>query len=110
MSATNESRCPIEEVKKILPLDELLTQLAEEGAELVQAALKLRRAITGKNPTPVKQGEALKKLLEEIADVKLCLHVCELETVQNKIEVNRIIGAKAERWIERLENESPGCV
>lgn len=105
MNAVNDSRCPIETVKQILPLEELLCQLAEEGAELVQAALKLRRAITGKNPTPVKQSDAVKKLLEEIADVKLCLHVCELETVQNKIEVNRIIGAKAERWVERLENE-----
>ena len=103
MNEVNNSKCPIETVKQILPLEELLCQLAEEGAELAQAALKLRRAITRKNPTPIKQSEAVKKLLEEIADVKLCLHVCELETVQNKIEVNRIIGLKAERWVERLE-------
>ena len=32
-----------EKIKQHLPQDELLTQLAEEAAELSQAALKLRR-------------------------------------------------------------------
>lgn len=37
------------EISDILPKEELLCQLAEECTELAQAALKLRRAITGVN-------------------------------------------------------------
>lgn len=36
----------MEKVRKYLPTDELLCQLAEEAAELSKAALKLRRAMT----------------------------------------------------------------
>ena len=36
-----------------LPKTEILAQLAEEAAELAQAALKLRRSLDGTNPTPV---------------------------------------------------------
>lgn len=39
-------------VSDILPKTEILAQLAEEASELAQAALKLRRAINGKNTTP----------------------------------------------------------
>ena len=35
-----------------LPMEELLTTLAEESAELAQASLKLRRCLTQINPTP----------------------------------------------------------
>ena len=49
---------------------ERLAQLAEEAAELAQAALKLRRVYkrTG-NPTPVTLQGAYQNLLEELADV-----------------------------------------
>jgi len=43
----------LEKIRKMLTEDELLCQLAEEAAELSQAALKLRRVLTGVNPTPV---------------------------------------------------------
>ena len=85
-----------------LPAEELLCQLAEEASELAQAALKYRRTLSHANPTPVTRREAEKKLLEEIADVKLCLHVSGFEAVRHKIEVNRTITAKAERWLNRL--------
>ena len=39
-------------INEILDKTEILAQLAEESSELAQAALKLRRAIDGKNPTP----------------------------------------------------------
>ena len=48
---------------------ELLCQIAEEAGELVQAALKLRRALNGVNPTPVTVPKAYDELLKEIADV-----------------------------------------
>lgn len=58
-----------------LPKAEILAQLAEEASELAQAALKLRRAIDKENPTPKSKAEATDDLIEEIADVQLCLEV-----------------------------------
>lgn len=94
--------CPIEQIQHIMPLAEIMTQLAEEASELSQAALKYRRTLSNSNPTPVTRREAETKLLEEIADVKLCLHVAGFEAVRHKISVNRTISAKAERWLKRL--------
>ena len=42
-----------------LPPEELLCQLGEECGELAQAALKLRRARTDKNPTPRTREECM---------------------------------------------------
>lgn len=94
--------CPIDMIREMMPLEEVMTQLAEEASELAQAALKFRRTLSNSNPTPVTRYEAEKNLLEEIADVKLCLHVAGFEVVRHKIEVNRTITAKAERWLKRL--------
>lgn len=94
--------CPIDTIRKMMPLAEVMTQLAEEASELAQAALKYRRTLSNANPTPISRREAEDMLLEEIADVKLCLHVAGFEAVRHKIQVNRTITAKAERWLKRL--------
>lgn len=90
-----------EKIKQHLPQDELLTQLAEECAELSQAALKLRRALTGINPTPVTADEARKNLVEETADVYNVLGLL-LDAADNA-EIYSIIRRKKERWLKRLE-------
>ena len=82
--------------------DELLCQMAEEAAELAQAALKLRRAITGKNPTPVSVEDARAALLEEIADVELCEWALRISSDHQAI-INKIVGTKLRRWVDRLE-------
>ena len=51
-------------VSDILPETEILAQLAEEASELAQAALKLRRALDGTNPTPKSVAECEMNLLE----------------------------------------------
>lgn len=56
-----------------LGLPELLAQLGEEGAELSQAALKMRRVLDKHNPTPVTLNEAEANLAEEFADVLVCM-------------------------------------
>ena len=57
-----------------VPEEEILTQLAEEAAELAQAALKLRRAKGNTHsPTPINTSIAHNRLLEEIADVSVCI-------------------------------------
>ena len=84
-----------EKIKQHIPQDELLAQLAEECAELSQAALKLRRALTGINPTPVTAEEARKNLVEETADVYNVLGLL-LDAVENA-EIYDIIRRKKAR-------------
>ena len=88
-------------IKQHLPQDELLAQLAEECAELSQAALKLRRALTGINPTPVAADEARRNLVEEAADVYNVLGL--LLEAEDNAEIYSIIRRKKERWLKRLE-------
>lgn len=47
----------------------VLEQLAEESAELAQAALKFARKLRDENPTPKSEEECLQDLLKELADV-----------------------------------------
>ena len=82
---------------------ELLTQLAEEAAELAQAALKLRRALTGENPTPVTVTQAVHDLNEEIADVRLCAGQIVYINPEFLEEIMRL---KKERWIFRLRQNA----
>lgn len=62
-----------------LPPQDLYAQLAEEGAELTQAALKCIRAqgFSG-NPTPVSCEDAVKNLQEELNDVLIVAYVLGL--------------------------------
>lgn len=84
-----------------LPRTELLAQLAEEGAELTHAALKLRRAIDGTNPTPVSPAEATDALLEEIADVTLLIGLLGLDQYEDLLQ--DITEQKTLRWEGRLK-------
>jgi len=89
---------------------EVLTQLAEEAAELAQAALKLRRTITPHNPTPVTEEEALACLKEELADVQNCA-----ELVRNSFGIQQALvddraHEKMERWAKRLKGEEHGSL
>ena len=95
----------IEYVRQNLSKEELLAQLAEECAELGKAALKLRRVYSGQNPTPVKRPEAFNNLVEEIADVTLCLEVLGLNTAEVLYNCGRIWEEKSARWKHRLMEE-----
>lgn len=91
----------IEKIRKALTEDELLCQLAEEAAELSQAALKLRRAAMRVNPTPVSYPDAREKLLEEYGDVLNALELIITPT-ENAYVIERRM-CKRKRWVERLE-------
>ena len=93
----------IDTIRAALPEDELLVQLAEEAGELVQAALKLRRVITGKNPTPVTPMQAEANLIEELADVRLCAEVLNRGT-RIASQLDNIADSKLGRWAKRLED------
>jgi len=85
----------------------LLEQLAEESAELAQAALKMARKLRGENPTPVTHAEAMEHLREEIGDVRLCLRI--LDDDIGGMDTSAIEEQKLHRWLDRLENFSKGA-
>ena len=75
-------------------------QLAEEAAELAQAASKMARVIRGSNPTPNGKIEAMKDLIEEYTDVFLIANDI-LDLAPNVL--TRI--SKLNRWRGRIGNE-----
>ena len=58
----------LEYIAENLSDEDILCQIAEDASEMSQAALKLRRAITQANPTPVSDEEAVDSIIEEYAD------------------------------------------
>lgn len=98
-------------VSDILPKTEILAQLAEEASELAQAALKLRRALDGTNPTPKTVEECLENVQEEMADVFVCFTMFGKSAERDGIliynrymeKVIKIEGEKEVRWLSRLE-------
>lgn len=91
-------------IKALVPRGEILAQLAEECAELGQAALKLRRALTGDNPTPVSADDAEEHLWEEVADVILCVNLLGEWAVIGGVEsaIEEQMDKKEARWARRL--------
>lgn len=100
-------------ISDILPETEILAQLAEEASELAQAALKLRRALDGKNPTPKSVEECLENIQEEMADVFVCLTMFGKSAERDGIliynrymeKVIKIEYEKEARWLSRLEEK-----
>lgn len=90
-------------LKDHLTQAELLCQLAEEAAELAQAALKERRTLTSENPTPKTYQQAHIDLLEEVADVYVSLG--ELLSMEDWETVAHIRAEKEKRWIEELKGK-----
>lgn len=88
-------------VTDFLPQEELLLQLAEEAAELSQAALKVRRVMDGRNPTPVSYMLAVKNLNEEMADVQLC---AEQISCLDESLIATAKQSKLSRWLSRLKD------
>lgn len=93
-----KDRKKLEEIVTKLGLQEILGQLSEECAELTQAAQKLRRVLAG--TTPVTWDEALASLMEEAADVLICIDTLEVSVIQGG-KVREIAAKKLKRWHER---------
>lgn len=93
-------------IARKLTTDAILCQLAEEAAELAQAALKLRRVLDGTNPTPMNEREALDNMLEEIADVQNAFNVIKCKWGNDFREpIEHTISEKRYRWAERLQQK-----
>jgi hypothetical protein len=84
---------------------ELLEQLAEEAAELAQAALKTCRALDdSNNPTQVDEDEAWERLNEEMVDVlnAYCAVRCDFSAAAGAL-LDCHGSPKWERWYERVK-------
>ena len=91
-------------IRQRVPIEELLAGLAEEAAELAQAALKYRRTFSNANPTPMTAEEAMVALDEEVADVILYLGTIGLineVNFSNMVQVAHVAEKKI-RWKNRL--------
>lgn len=86
----------------------MLEQLAEEAAELAQAALKMIRASSHENPTPVTPEEAYRNIIEECADISLCLIALGYDTEKDRLLVERTMRVKQQRWVERIKERTVG--
>ena len=81
-----------------------LEQLAEEAAELSQAALKLIRAKgLSNNVTPVDKKEALDNVKKEIIDVLMCVKACGFEFGDVSMVEAMENSLKWIHWAERLK-------
>lgn len=84
---------------------ERLEVLAEEAAELSQAALKMIRAYKmggAVNPTPITTNEALENLFEEVADIELAVEALGFYYMSRR-RISEIKEEKRKRWFERLK-------
>lgn len=82
-----------------LALPDIYDQLAEEAAELAQAANKMARVLRGTNPTPKTEKEAKRDLVEEYTDVvTVCQNVLNIEADA------MLADYKLYRWRKRLED------
>lgn len=93
-------------VSDVLSHAAILEQCAEECAELAQACLKLARKLRYENPTPKSKEELIEGLVEELADVEVCVDVMTEAGIFDDDSYNAIfdlIHSKHVRWEERLE-------
>lgn len=86
-----------------LSTEELLAKLAEEASELAQAALKLRRVEDGNNPARISKEDAIKNMLEEIADVSLVINLLGFNTAKSEEVCREIMVEKTDRWANSLD-------
>ena len=97
------TRDDLEFIHAALPVDEVLGGLAEEAAELAQAAEKMRRKISGINPSPKTFEQCYKDLAEELCDVVNCIEVLETYKGLRAIgELGMEPAFKLRRWRNRL--------
>lgn len=97
-----ELRQRVNKIRELLSERAAYEQLAEESAELAQAALKYVRALNPQdNPTPMHPVDAYVNVVEEAADVYLVLQVLGVP-----IDID-LATKKADRWINRLDLSKP---
>lgn len=86
-------------VARHLGVEEILSQTTEECGELIQAAQKMRRVLRG--TTPVDESEAIRHLIEEIADVLVCIDAISCLGLVDNDKIANMASKKIDRWYNR---------
>ena len=87
-------------------LPAVLEQSAEECAELAHAVLKLSRIVRNENPTPSRQGDVIRAVIEEYADLEVVMGELRRCGLINMAEVYEVMERKLKRWEERLDERN----
>ena len=96
----------LEYIAENLSEEDILCQIAEEAAELSKAALKLRRVLTGTNPTPVTVDEAVENFIEEYGDtmVAMTAYFMKHGMIDRKVaDILEQNNPKYSRWAQRIK-------
>lgn len=97
----------LEYIVENLSEEDILCQIAEEAVELAKAALKLKRAITQTNPTPVTVDEAVENIIEEYADTIGAIEIwavkCGGGVLIAGAEIGKIIDKKYARKARQIK-------
>lgn len=102
MAVTNfDNIDKLKEIADKLGKEEILCQLSEECAELIQSCLKYRRAMKGL--TPKTENEAFDNLVEEMADVLINIRQLQYLFCGTEIsgKIDEIQSYKTDRWWKR---------
>lgn len=91
----------IKQIREKVPVPDIFDQLAEEAAELAQAANKMARVMRGTNPANIDEREAIKRVVEEYTDV----HVVAKDILELQVDGLQA-DYKIDRWAKRLEEKS----
>ena len=93
-----------EYIASCITQESALCQIAEEAAELAQAALKLRRVLAQDSPTPTTEEDARGNVLEEMADTLVAFRAWEhINGLGASLIVDGIAYVKEKRWVDRLK-------
>lgn len=98
----------IEYIRSRLSTSDLLVQLAEEAAELGQAAGKCYRHDRGINLPNKDKAECWKNLSEELADILLVCAALDINCMS--ADVIETMCFKKARWVNRLTEEEANHV
>lgn len=101
-------------VSEMIPERVAFTQLAEEGAEMCHAALKMARLSDPEQRESmgdVDESKIIENFLEEIGDVLCCVEVALsakilADVVMPEELIMAIRDQKYRRWLERLTNQA----
>ena len=87
-------------------LPAVLEQSAEECAELAHAVLKLARIVRNENPTPSRQGDVIRAVIEEYADLEVVMGELRRCGLINMADVYEVMERKQRRWKERMDERN----
>lgn len=90
----------IKEIRERVPVPDIFDQLAEEAAELAQAANKMARVMRGTNPANIDEKEAMKNVIEEYTDI----HVVAKDILELQVDGLQA-DYKIDRWAKRLKEK-----